>query len=297
MPESSALLDAARLAAKQGSYDQAASICGAIIAADGMDSQAVADEASALLREIAEARRNPDRPLHVVLMGDSLAVPRPENAKTYDPRLAPALAPAFAGTYPALLRQTLAVAYSPRDIVLTTMCRSSNGMADVAADAYVGLFYFDPTVVVVHCGVVDLWPRDEHGQTGPRIDIDAFASALGRFLAVRREYCAAKPVVLVGVAPTDQRWIERLPGIDHTIETYNAVLAAASDERTAFIDMRRIVDPSQPERTLHLDGIHLNARGHAALATAIADAIGRLCPYGSLVPSVDRAVGGSSSNS
>ena len=230
-------------------------------------------------------------------MGDSLSVPRPENPKTYDPRSSPELAPVFAETYPNVLRRSLIAEYAPRDVVITMMCRSSNGMLDVAADAYVGLFYFDPTVVIVHCGVVDLWPRDEAGVTGPRVDLEAFSAAFERFLSIRRQYCAAKPLIVVGVAPTDRRWMERLPGIDRTIDAYNAVLARSVDDRTSFVDMRTVVDHTRPEETLHPDGIHLNARGHAALASAIGDAIRRLRPYDSVVPLIGPTAGGSSSSS
>lgn len=287
-------LEAAHVAARQGSYDQAASICGSIIASGAPE---LAAEARALLREIDRARERPDRPLHLVVMGDSLSVPRPENPKTYDPAAAPALAPVFSDTYPAVLRRSLLAEYAPRDVVITTMCRSSNGMLDVAADAYVGLFYFDPTVVIIHCGVVDLWPRDEAGVSGPRVELGEFGAAFERLLSIRRQYCAAKPLIVVGVAPTDRRWMERLPGIGATIDAYNAVLSRSVDDRTTFVDMRKIVDPDHPEATLHADGIHLNARGHAALATEIAQAIRRLRPYGSFIPSSDRTAGGSTSSS
>lgn len=270
---------AADVAARQGSYDQAQSICDAILRLEPADERVTAP-ARALLERIHEARRRPDRPLHVVLMGDSLSMPRPENAKTYDPRLSPELAPVYSETYPVLLRHALESRYAPRDVALSTMCKSSNGMADVAADAYVGLFYFDPNVLIVHCGVVDLWPRDEGALTGPRLDVAAFAAAVGRFLTVRRENCAMKPVVLVGVAPTDQRWIERIPGIDRTIAAYNDILRRTVDERTAFIDMERIVDRADPQATLHADGIHLNRAGHAALAAALADEIAGFGLYG-----------------
>lgn len=84
----SELMRAANVAAAQGSFDQAQSICEVVLLSQPGDERAAA-AARTLLESIVDERREGDRPLHVVLMGDSLSMPRPENAKTYDPRISP----------------------------------------------------------------------------------------------------------------------------------------------------------------------------------------------------------------
>jgi lysophospholipase L1-like esterase len=267
------LLDAARVAFEQGSYDQAASIALAALAdsteINTTEAASMRAEAVRLMEEVDVGRRDARRPFHLVIAGDSLALPRPENAKTYDPRTSPRLHPTFDRSYPALLRDRLVGRYQ-RDVLVSNLSRASHGMPEVAADTYVSLFYLDPTAIVVHCGIVDCWPRDDAGGT-PKADLAAFKAALHRFLSLRRQYCATKPVVLVGLAPTDSRWESRLPGINDTIARYSDELARVREPRTFFIDMRTIVNVSDSHRTLHLDGIHLNEKGHALLAEAIAD--------------------------
>lgn len=80
-------------------------------------------------------------------------------------------------------------------------------------------------------------------------------------------------VILVGLAPTDERWRARLPGIDQIVDSYSRELASIDEPGTFYIDMDRIVDRADPYRTLHLDGIHLNEQGHALLAQAIAHSL------------------------
>lgn len=292
------LLVAARVAHEQGSFDQALSIAtSAAIAADGeLTGGALIEfqgELARLIQLTEEDRRSPSRALHVVIAGDSLALPRPENAKTYDPRSSPSLLPTFCNAYPALLLTQLRSMYPERDVVITNMSRASQGLAEVAADAYVSLFYLDPTAVVLHCGIVDCWPRGDDVSAPPKTDLDAFRAALERFLSLRRDFCQRKPLVLIGLAPTDARWRDRLPGIDRVIDRYDAALRAVTEPFTSFVDMRHIVDAEDPYASLHLDGIHLNLRGHELLAAAIAAQLEPEMLYG--VPPT--RTGGSTSSS
>lgn len=119
--------------------------------------------------------------------------------------------------------------------------------------------------IVLLGGFNDLWHRDE-------ADI---AKNFEKMLAL---IPASRPVIIVGVFPTDPRVVAAFDGMNARIKSLNKGLAqvCADDARCRFVDIGgELVDAEgmlNPE--LHDgDGLHLNAAGNAVLIRALKDAL------------------------
>ncbi|MHB8657091.1 MAG: hypothetical protein ACYC91_03920 [Solirubrobacteraceae bacterium] len=163
--EADVLLADARELCDEGLYDNAIAVAWA--AADA----GLPREAGRLMMLCADANASPSRLLHVVVVGDSLALPRPERLSRHDPLRRPHLSTPRGGTVPLLL-EALLRAQSDRPATVTCLARASFGIRDVVTDAPMSLGYLDPDAVVVLAGIVDVWIEDGAGGE-PRLDPQA----------------------------------------------------------------------------------------------------------------------------
>lgn len=213
----------------------------------------------------------------VVLLGDSLGMPRPMGGVGYE------------DTYPYLL------ARSRDDIEIIPKFRRANDTDKQASTQQINddISWLNPDIVCIHLGIVDCAPRllgRLENSVVSRLP-SSIRSKLLRFLSERRAWitkvrpkvyvpkdrfeknlkiildsvhgCGARSII-VGIMMPPEKLCQRSYGFKENVEAYNKILARLSIEfKTTFLDVNEFLEP---EKHLCDDGIHFNKAGHAGLA-------------------------------
>lgn len=193
--------------------------------------------------------------LHLVFCTDSLSLPRPwkKNAPLEDPDLFTR----FDETYPFLLQD----AFVKHNACISLLAKRGGTSKDVLLQAEDVFFWRSPSLVILHVGIVDCWPRGEEGK--PIFDIDVFRKHLIGFLEIKRKYAYNLPLIVVGLSPTNTRSLARSASFDlkKRISDYNTVLKDVFEDDAHFLDMDALFQRHN-EVILHPDGHHLSRYGH-----------------------------------
>ena len=221
------------------------------------------DGARRLIDACAERKAEADRALHVVLVGDSLALPRPARSATYEPPRRPELSTARGATVAFLLERHLR-ARSRRPATVTLRSQASHGIRDVVRDLPLTLGYLDPDALVVFVGWVDVWLEDgERPRLGPR----AFEAEVDALMTYHRALGPGRKLVVVGMPRPGEAVLRHRPSAGEWVAVYNEILRGAVSEPAEFVDFDELGDGAE---LVHGDGVHLSAAGHERLANALA---------------------------
>lgn len=207
--------------------------------------------------------------LHVVMSTDSLSLPRPWSQKI--PSARPELFTHVRQTYPLLLETLLRGRYPSSEVRVTNLATRASSLGASISHRLELFAWMEADVAVLHKGVVDCWPRPARGGE-PNTSPVQFQEALDRLLAERARMAPTLPFIIIGIAPTNDAANGKEPRIGQNITAYNAILRNRIDDRMRFIDMEQAMMHSA-DGTLHPDGHHLTAAGHAILTEHLGGAI------------------------
>lgn len=213
----------------------------------------------------------------IVLIGDSLGMPRPMDAVSYE------------DTYPYLLM------HSRDDLeIIPRFCRANDTDRQASTQKLNDdILWLKPDIVCLHLGIVDCAPRLLGKLENKVVSLlpSSFSSKLLRFLSKRRAWftkvrpkvyvsqdryeenlkiilnsvqrCNAKSII-VGIMMPPQKLRERSYNFGRNVEVYNNILKQLSVAfKATFLDVNSFL---KPESHLCNDGIHLNQAGSALLA-------------------------------
>ncbi|MEJ9230830.1 SGNH/GDSL hydrolase family protein [Peribacillus butanolivorans] len=206
--------------------------------------------------------------IRVLITGDSLALPRPYNIRTFDPEKDEELGIHFHNTYGYLLQKELSKIYSKTEII--NRAQHGQCIGDVYVQLFGHLFYFQPDIIILHVGIVDCWPRKElNGK--PKTDIGNFSMYYDKIIELLKKRKQTK-LIIIGICPTSKRVEEKYPGTLQQINKYNNILMSGSDQQQIFyIDMEKHIDIDYPNVYLMLDDQHLNRKGNKLICNLIKD--------------------------
>lgn len=214
----------------------------------------------------------------IVILGDSLPLPRPEEGVTFE------------HTYPYLLQERLRA-----EALVICRARRLNTTRDQVENRHIrdDVTNIDPDGVIVHIGIVDCAPRIFSRLQGqmvsairPRPVRDGFIRFCSRHRRSltrirRKQYVGPKEfdrnvarllsslgdraIMLVGIAGTTAANKYRSYGLDEEIVRYNSILRRRAGEFGA--DLLDVY--AEGPGLLLSDGIHLNRRGNEFIAAGV----------------------------
>jgi peptidoglycan/LPS O-acetylase OafA/YrhL/lysophospholipase L1-like esterase len=206
---------------------------------------------------------------HVVLSSDSLSFPRPWNQRDIDAH--PEQFFRFDTTYPYLLKNQLQDWHSDRDVVVSNLGRRAVTVSNLKNISYDLLSWMQADAVIIHHGIVDSWIRNvETGET--RTSEEDFESVLANFMEMKREIAPGLPVIVIEIAHTNDRMLQKVPKQNEVIDEFNKILHKfeSSEQCVEVLDYSTV-----PENMtlVHEDGHHLSLQGHVYLAEQLAQRI------------------------
>lgn len=200
----------------------------------------------------------------IMILGDSLTLPRPENIHNFDPLKDLKLGVEFNETYPFLLQQNLQGYY-----VINRGIRASTIKQIYERDFFDHIILTKPDIVIIHVGIVDLWPRNEmNGES--YISESEFAYYYIKLLK-KIELFNPVPVICIGISSTNEHMEKKYAGVSERIIRYNHVLKniCLKNRHSIFIDMSKFITLENCNNFLMKDGIHLNIQGNRLVAEEI----------------------------
>lgn len=229
--------------------------------------------------------------MKVVIMADSLALPRPESDGNIP----------YEATYPFLLDQSLRRRLGPGAPQIIERGMRSRTIERVVDDWLELVELRRPEVVVVHVGIVDCAPRvflrrerslverlrparvrvrllnfvHRHRRRiislRPRVYVppERFESLVAEVVR-RAGECRVRSLVFVNIIMPSEQMEQRSPGFRQNAELYNRLLAEQSRPPwVRLIDLNELVWQSGGPDALTFDGIHINEAGHRVLAAEL----------------------------
>lgn len=122
----------------------------------------------------------------------------------------------------------------------------------------------EASVSIIHRGVVDCWPRESRGGL-PNTTIEAFREGTANIFAERDRIKGSMPLIIVGIAPTNDHMLKKFPKINAEISKYNSILKEFAGPNVHYVDMEHAINNDGFD-LLHPDGHHLSKLGHEHLA-------------------------------
>jgi len=199
--------------------------------------------------------------MNILIIGDSLALPRPHRIKSFNPAEEHQLAVHFQETYGMLIQEHLYRSFPEEFSTVTNRAVRSCTLKHILSEWMDHLYIFTPDVVILQVGVVDCWFREELGGA-QMVPHDEFVKLLDDLIHMLKLRPNTK-VIAVGIALTSNKMEQRYPGILNEIRKYNRTLRSKVDHRQFFyVDMEPFTDPNQQNKYLLPDDSHLNKEGN-----------------------------------
>lgn len=197
----------------------------------------------------------------IIILGDSLALPRPHRIKDFNPEIDKELAVHFEDTYGFLLEKELRAEYPSSGPTVMNRAQRFSTMKDIANQFSDHLFYFQPDVIVIQVGIVDCWFRDELG--GKQLVNVAEFEQYYRYILTMLQKRPETKLIVVGICPTSMKMEKRYPGLLRQIQLYNQVLKSGENQHQVFfVEMESYINSHNPHIYLLPDDHHLNKQGH-----------------------------------
>ena len=218
----------------------------------------------------------------IVILGDSLGMPRPNDHIKYE------------HTYPYLLKQTLRpFEVIPRHVRANDTVRQTNEQ-NLLDD----IIFFEPKIVIIHLGIVDCAPRIFSKKLSKMLTLmpQFLSQTIIKLMSKNRYFitryfpktyvtqsefkknlkkiaytiinCRAKPI-LVEITQTNEINQTRSFNFEKNIRDYNQIIKEiATSLNATIISLNDLQDSILIE-----DGIHLNKKGHQILADRLVNSI------------------------
>ncbi|MFC4599655.1 SGNH/GDSL hydrolase family protein [Cohnella hongkongensis] len=200
--------------------------------------------------------------MHIVVTGDSNALPRPFNNKTFT--FEEELSFYYRDTYGYLTYSWLRERCpDPLQAIYSNRAFKGSTIRDVYREIEQHLFLLQPSLLLVQVGLCDCWIRPAL-ETDPKqyVPIEKFTDYYGKIIDLLKNRPKMK-CIIIGICPPDPVMEERFPGVLHEIDRYNQVLKAGVDsEQIFFLDIAKRIEEVQPPNYLHADHQHLDKAGH-----------------------------------
>ncbi|MDH4618268.1 SGNH/GDSL hydrolase family protein [Brevibacillus sp. AY1] len=170
--------------------------------------------------------------MNIIILGDSLALPRPHRINNYIPALKEELAVRFQETYGYLVEQAMRKKYTTTEITVTNRAQRFSTMKDISARFWDHLFFFQPDVIVMQVGIVDCWFRENLGGK-QLVELSEFEQHYIHILSLLEQRPDTK-LIVIGICPTSVKMEQRYPGILDQIRAYNVVLKSRENHHQIF---------------------------------------------------------------
>ncbi|MCM3760895.1 GDSL-type esterase/lipase family protein [Alkalihalobacillus oceani] len=202
--------------------------------------------------------------MRIVIIGNSLALPRPKRINQYDPKKKEELAVSFDDTYGFLVEKTIQAEYPDLHIRVINRAQRAYTIKHIAQTFADHLFYFEPNILILNVGLVDCWFRDENGtQMVNKVEFRQVLIRIMSMLSLRPEV----KIIIVGITPTNTKMENRYKGMNDEIRKYNEILMDGVDYRqTFYVDVEKNI---QLNEILLPDGQHYNKEGNRIVAEKI----------------------------
>ncbi len=200
--------------------------------------------------------------MRILIAGDSLALPRPENMSQINNGLP--LLVSYDETYGQLLEKKLLEDKIYDNVSVLNRAQRFFNIKNIYNQFLDHAFSFTPDVIVMQVGIVDCWFREElNGKQ--LIEIAEFTAIYHNIIDIVK--LGTFKLIIIGICPTSRKMENRTPGLLNEIDKYNNVLKSSADDITIyFIDMKESIAPDNPHEYLHLDDHHLNKEGNKLVA-------------------------------
>ncbi|MCZ8531827.1 SGNH/GDSL hydrolase family protein [Psychrobacillus psychrodurans] len=204
----------------------------------------------------------------VIILGDSLSLPRPMNFYKFNPFQDLTLGVEFNETYPFLLQMYLKDYY-----VINRAVRASTIKQIYMRDRSDHIFLTKPDVVILHVGIVDLWPRVELGGRS-YLNEGEFSCYYIKLLKEIGIFPETK-IICIGIVSTSEAMNDKYPGVQANINKFNNILKniCALNAQAVFIDASQIIPIELVNKYLMKDAHHLNPEGNDIIAKNIIEVI------------------------
>lgn len=204
--------------------------------------------------------------MRVLVLGDSLGLPRPYKMQNYSPT-EKELAVSYDQTYPSILQKELLEKFrSEPYFEVVNRSKRFCTLKDIASEFTDYLFFYEPDIIVLQIGIVDCWFRESKMQIVNSEEFKGYLNKIMLMLSLRPN-CY---LIIVGISPTSIKMDERYPGLNKEIKKYNNIYKDCVDNKRFFyIDMEKYVEPANVYKYLLLDDHHLNPQGNRLVAEKI----------------------------
>lgn len=220
-------------------------------------------------RQLFEVKDTTANVYHVVLVTDSLSLPRPwrqtDKLGLGDGSVR------YIESYPYLLKRRLRQHVPNKDVEVSNFATRASTLTSVWSHRLELFSWMEADVAVIHRGVVDCWPRADNGSK-PRIPLDKFEADYVRLLDEREKLESAAKLIVVGISPTNALALAKDPSTNDLIRSYNEVFKRHMRNGMYFLDMEKVA-AKHGGATIHPDGHHLSGLGHVVLAQELESVI------------------------
>lgn len=226
-----------------------------------------------LTEKLITARKNKKNFL-ILIAGDSSSQPVPCNLKKFDPELNPFMATKYFDTYPQILEDILRDRlYFKKVRVNNSLAQRGFGITNLTARLPEIFSYYDPDIIIIQVGVVDCWLRGNNLER-QNVPLPQYRQKLAKILQYKAKACPNKPLILMGISPTNPKLYQRNTGMNQIIEDYNnSIQQIAQETGNTFFDTSALMDADNPHKLIHQDGISFSTSGHRMVAQALGDLI------------------------
>ncbi|WP_141506465.1 SGNH/GDSL hydrolase family protein [Paenibacillus luteus] len=193
----------------------------------------------------------------IIILGDSLALPRPIRFRDYNPDESLELEIEFEDTYGYLLQMR----YKESAYVINRAVRSSTIKLIYERDKLDHIFLLKPNVIILHIGIVDLWPR-ETLEFRSYLNIEEFAYYY-RMVFESIEKLTDVKVICIGISPTSTKMDEKFIDLLSKINDYNEVIKSMCLKKGHdYLDMTKFINQDNLYEYILSDDHHLNKSGN-----------------------------------
>lgn len=203
--------------------------------------------------------------MNILILGDSLALPRPYRINDFDPSTDKELAVHFNETYGFLLEKELRSLYPSTNTTVVNRAQRFSTIKNIREQFVDHLFFFEPDVIILQVGIVDCWFRENLGGK-QLVEVAEFEQTYRDLLSIAEMRPQTKIIVL-GICKTSMKMEQRYPGILKQISLYNQVLKNGENRHQVFfVNLEPHIDPNNPHVYLLPDDHHLNKQGNLLIS-------------------------------
>lgn len=198
------------------------------------------------------AKRAGVQPLHIIVRGDSLTLPRPER---YDPPGLP-LVTTNQQTFPWLIAMALGAQVWNQSRRGMTIDEFEDGLGLGLVEMVNSL---EPDAFIASFGYAEVWRLSS---------VDEVSTMAERYVASMTELAKRRPsmvVVMTGLPLVPSKLLKRFPDINDRLSRFNQTLDASGRYVPAAED-------------LHTDGQHFSVAGHRIIADRLVSHLGEADP-------------------